>query len=153
MTDWAATHRIPARVILAEGMVIQGDAHLQPRVAWRDGPETPVEMLNRPDDFFVMSLSNADVVFVAKAQVAVLASSSGLAAPDPDRETAARHIPLEVMMVGGAEYRGMVVSELPPTRARALDFLNASDPFFELVTEDGHLCLNRRFIRAARPLD
>ena len=41
MTDWAATNRIAARVTLAEGLVIQGEVHLQPRVAWRDGPETP----------------------------------------------------------------------------------------------------------------
>jgi hypothetical protein len=72
MTDWAATTRLPARVTLAEGLVIQGDVHLQPRVAWRDGPETPLELLNRPETFFVMSLPGGDVVFVSKDQVCAL---------------------------------------------------------------------------------
>jgi hypothetical protein len=64
----------------------------------------------------------------------------------------ARHIPLEVMMTGGLEYRGEAVSELPPARARALDFLNAPEPFFSLHTRDGTCCLHRRFVRAVRPL-
>lgn len=154
MTDWATTTRMAARVTLAEGMVIQGELHLQPRVAFHDGAELPVEMLNRPDHFFVMSLPTGEVVFVSKDQVATLAhkeNDSGLDT-DPERQSVARIFAFEVMMVGGEEHRGMVASELPPTRARALDFLNADERFFALHTNDGILCLNRRFIRAARPL-
>lgn len=152
MTDWAATTRLTARVTLAEGMVIQGDLHLQPRVAWRDGPETPLEMLNREEIFFVMSLPGGEVVFVSKDQVAALLYREAAPEAEPERETVARHIPLEVMMVGGGEHRGEAVSELPPTRARALDFLNARERFFSLHTGDGTCCLNRRFVRAVRPL-
>ena len=154
MTDWATTTRLSARVTLAEGMVILGDLHLQPRVAFHEGPELPVELLNRPDAFFVMSLPTGDVVFVSKEQVASLGyreTDSGLDT-DPERQGVARIFAFEVMMVGGEEHRGMVASELPPTRARALDFLNAPERFFALHTNDGILCLNRRFIRAARPL-
>ena len=152
MTDWAATTRLSARVILAEGMVIQGDLHLQPRVAWRDGPETPLELLNREETFFVMSLPSGEVVFVSKEQVASLLYREVAPEAEPARETVARHIPLEVMMTGGAEYRGEAVSELPPARARALDFLNARERFFSLHTNEGTCCLNRRFVRAVRPL-
>lgn len=154
MTDWATTTRMPARVTLAEGMVIQGELHLQPRVPYHDGAELPVELLNRPDAFFVMNLPGGDVVFVAKDQVASLAHlehETGLDT-DPERQSVARIFAFEVMMVGGQEHRGMVASELPPTRARALDFLNAPERFFALHTNDGILCLNRRFVRAARPL-
>jgi hypothetical protein len=152
MTDWASTNRLTARVTLAEGLVIQGDVHLQPRVAWRDGPETPLELLNRGEAFFPMSLPHGEVVFVAKEQVAAMAYAAVVTFDDPERKTAARMIPIEVMMVGGAEHRGIAVSELPPTKARALDFLNVADRFFELLTDEGTLCLNRRFVRAARPL-
>jgi hypothetical protein len=152
MTDWAQTTRLPARVTLAEGLVIQGDLHLQPRVAWRDGPETPVELLNRAEAFFVMSLPAGEVVFVGKDQVAVLAYRESPAEHDPQRETAARHIPLEVMLTGGGEHRGMAVTELPPAHARALDFLNTPERFFALLTDGGTLCVNRRFVRAVRPL-
>ena len=151
-TDWASTNRKSVRVTLAEGLVIQGDVHLQPRVAWRDGPERPLELLNREEAFFPISLPQGDVVFVAKEQVAVLSYPEAITFDDPDRKTAALTLPFEIMLVGGAEYRGVAVSELPPTRARALDFLNAPERFFQLLTNDGALCINRRFVRAARPL-
>jgi hypothetical protein len=152
MTDWASTNRQTVRVTLAEGLVIQGDVHLQPRVAWRDGPETPLELLNRAEAFFPMSLTHGDVVFVAKEQVAALAYAEVVTFDDPERKVAARTLPLEVMMVGGAEHRGIAVGELPPAKARVLDFLNAPERFFRLLTDEGTLCLNRRFVRAARPL-
>jgi len=152
MTDWAATTKLSARVTLAEGMVIQGDLHLQPRVAWRDGPETPLELLNREETFFVMSLPTGEVVFVSKEQVATLLYREAVPEAEPERETVARHIPLEVMMIGGAECRGEAVSELPPARSRALDFLNTPERFFSLHTHDGTCCLNRRWVRAVRPL-
>jgi hypothetical protein len=152
MTDWASTNRLTAKVTLAEGLVIHGDVHLQPRVAWRDGPETPLELLNREEAFFPLSLPHGEIVFVAKEQVAVLAYPEVVTFDDPERKSAARTISLEVMMVGGAEHRGVALSELPPTKARALDFLNAPERFFQLLTDEGTLCLNRRFVRAARPL-
>jgi hypothetical protein len=152
MTDWASTNRLTAKVTLAEGLVIHGDVHLQPRVAWRDGPETPLELLNREEAFFPLSLPHGEIVFVAKEQVAVLAYPEVVTFDDPERKSAARTISLEVMMVGGAEHRGVSLSELPPTKARALDFLNAPERFFQLLTDEGTLCLNRRFVRAARPL-
>lgn len=152
MADWATTNRIAVRVTLAEGLVIQGDAHLQPRVAWRDGPETPVEMLNRADAFFAVSLPQGDIVFVAKDQVAAVNYAEVNTEDDPERKTVARMLPLEVMMVGGIELRGIAVSELPPTRARPIDFLNEPERFFPLRTDDGTVCLNRRFVRAVRPL-
>jgi hypothetical protein len=152
MTDWASTNRQTVRVTLAEGLVIHGDVHLQPCVAWRDGPETPLELLNRGEAFFPMSLPSGDVVFVAKEQVAIMAYPEVVTFDDPERKVAARMLPLEVMIVGGVEHRGIAVSELPPTKARALDFLNAPERFFQLLTDEGTLCLNRRFVRAARPL-
>ncbi len=152
MADWATTERLPVRVTLAEGLVIAGEIHLQPRVAWRDGPETPLEMLNREDAFFPMTLGPKDVVFVAKSQVAALGFRPAAEEADLARQSAMRTIPLEVMLIGGTELRGVAVSELPPTRSRPIDFLNDSATFFLLVTEDGHVCLNRRFVRVARPL-
>lgn len=150
MADWAATTRLPARVLLSEGLAIQGELHLQPGVAWRDGPETPLEMLNRSEAFFVMNLPTGEVVFICKAQVASVLYRSDLVA-EPERETVARHIPLEVMMTGGSEYRGEAVTELPPARSRALDFLNSQGAFFELHTHDGICCINRSWVRAVRP--
>ncbi len=98
-----------------------------------------------------MSLPSGEVVFVSKAQVASLLYREGPQV-DSERETVVRHIPLEVMMAGGAVFRGEAVTELPPARARALDFLNAPDPFFALHGTEGTCCFNRRWVRAVRPL-
>ena len=154
MADWAATKRLNARVVLAEGLTLQGELHLQPRVAYHDGPELPVEMLNRPERFFVLSLAKGGVVFVSKTQVALVAYSAAAAAPPLDRErsTACRTLKFEVMIVGGVEYKGQVQTELPPDHSRPLDYLNAPEDFFTLVTDKNTLCLNRRHVRAVRPL-
>jgi hypothetical protein len=96
-------------------------------------------------------LSSGDVVFLAKAQVAALAYQ-GPMSHDPERESAALHIGLEVIMIGGDEYRGFAATELPPNRSRASDYLNAPERFFSLVVGETTVCLNRSFVRAARPL-
>jgi hypothetical protein len=96
-------------------------------------------------------LPGGDVVFLAKAQVAVLAYQ-GPPTHDPDRESAAVHIGLEITMSGGDEYRGFAATELPPNRSRASDYLNASERFFSLVVGEITVCLNRSQVRAARPL-
>lgn len=151
-SDWAQTERRAVRVILAEGLALQGDIHLQPRVAWRDGPETPLEMLNRPEAFFPVTLPDGDVAFVAKAQVASLHLGDLAPAEEPGLREALRTVRLEVMMVGGVDYQGVAINELPPTRSRALDVLNAPERFFLLLTDSGSLCIHRQFVRAVRPL-
>ena len=151
--QWATTERLAARVTLAEGMVIHGDLHLQGRVAHREGPETPIEMLNRPEAFFPVSLASGGVVFVSKAQVAVVAYQLEGGANDTDRRSAAQHIHLEVMMSGGAEFRGVAETELPPNRSRPLDYLNGREQFFDLCSDDMMLCLNRAHVRVARPVN
>jgi len=59
---------------------------------------------------------------------------------------------LALLWGGSFFFAKIAVSELPPTRSRALDFLNAPERFFQLLTDEGTLCLNRRFVRATRPL-
>lgn len=149
--QWAATERVPARVVLAEGMTLEGDLHLQPSTALHDTRETPLEMLNRSEPFFPLSRSGGDLVFLAKAQV-VSVAYQGPAVSDPERESAALHIGLEVTMSGGAEFRGFAATELPPNRSRASDYLNAPERFFSVVVADTTVCLNRTHVRSARPL-
>jgi hypothetical protein len=153
MSDWASTERIPAEIVLAEGIHVDGELHLQGRVGQHDGPETPLEMLNRPDFFFPVSLPDGKVAFAAKAQVALVVCGAGIGMTDPERMGAAKTVNLEVGMAGGAEYRGWVTIELPPSRARALDFLNGAGLFFVLRSADFTWLINRTHVRAIRPLD
>jgi hypothetical protein len=153
MSDWGATTRVPAEVTLGEGMIIRGDLHLMGRVATHEGPETPLDMLNREQPFFPMSLPNGDVLFVSKAQVATVATGAPTLPDDPDRIQVAKQVGLEVMMRGGTQFRGYSRLELPPTRSRPIDFLNASEPFFAMSVKNFVLYVNRAHIRVARPIN
>ena len=57
-----------------------------------------------------------------KAQVLEITCPEDVPPPDPDRVTAAKLVELEVILPGGAEYRGSVTLELPPGRRRTLDY-------------------------------
>ena len=153
MSDWGSTNQVPAHVALAEGLVVEGELHLLTRPAYPPGPETPLEMLNRPDPFFVLTLADGAVTFVAKAQVAVINCREQPQLTDPDRVSAAKLVALEVVLHGGTEYRGRATVELPPGRARALDYVNGSGQFFSLFSDETTHYLNKSFVRLIRPLD
>jgi len=151
MSDWGITTRVPAEVVLVEGITLSGDLHLYARTTYPPGPETPLEMLNRSDAFFALTLVGG-VTFLPKSQVVVVTCRPP--APfDPDRASAAKLVELEVVMQGGAEFRGRATVELPPARGRALDYLNGPGIFFALDANDVSWYINKSRVRLARPLD
>lgn len=153
MSNWATTHRVPAAVMLAGGEVVMGELHLQERVPHRDGPESPLELLNRSDPFFVIAVAEGGVAFFSKERVAVVScATTDLPGQDPQRASVSIHAEMDVRL-DGAEYRGRVAYELPPTRTRTLDFLNGSGRYFGLVTGTTTRFVNRSHVRLIRPLD
>jgi hypothetical protein len=153
MSDYGSTNRVPALVALSEGVTIEGELHLLTRPAYPPGPETPLDMLNRDDPFFALTLPGGQVTFVAKAQVAVVDCREPPALADPDRLSAAKLVGLEVVLDGGAEYKGRATVELPPGRSRALDYVNAPGAFFTLFADDTTHYFNKARVRLIRPLD
>jgi hypothetical protein len=152
MSDWGITTKVPAEVVLAEGIVLAGDLHLYARTTYPPGPETPLEMLNRDDAFFALTLDGG-VTFIPKTQVIVVSCRDQARLLDPERASAARQIELEVVTQGGTEYRGRAVLELPPSRSRSLDYLNGAGVFFALASDDVSWYINKSRVRLARPLD
>jgi hypothetical protein len=153
MTDWGATQRVSARVVLAEGVVLSGELHLLARTTSPADSESPLEMLNRDDPFFALTLAQGGVAFVSKAQVAVVSCQNLATLDDPDRASAARLVALTVELTDGVEYRGHSSFELPPSRARALDYVNAPGRFFTLGTDGMTQFINKSLVRLIRPLD
>lgn len=137
---------------MADGAVLVGDLHLAERATNPAETESPLEMLNRGDPFFALSLTQGGVVFVSKAQ-AVVVSCHDTSPLDPARATAARLVALEVLLANGAEYRGRATYELPPARARTLDYVNGSERFFTVWTDDLTRYINKSLVRLIRPLD
>ena len=152
MSDWAATRRLPVEILLAEGVTLRGDLHLQPGVANHEGTETPLELLNRPEPFFVLSVADG-ITFVSREQVAAVRCAPPVVPDDPDRLNAATRLGLEVVLWGGATYRGWAIHELPPHRARTLDYLNTSGRFFAVSNDTETRYLNRSHVAVVRPFD
>jgi hypothetical protein len=147
--DWGDTVRIKAEVQATGGRTFSGFLHLLPFASIHLGPETPEDVLNRNDAFFALTDQQEHTIFIAKAQVlAVVVEHETV---DPDRLHAARTIELRVELSDGSEYTGTVSSELPPTRTRAIDFLNHGAGFFALHVADTARYINRVHVRAVSP--
>ena len=155
MSDWGASEQVQSEVLLGDGTHLAGALFVQGRVPQHDGPETLVEMLNRSEPFVALGLPTGGIALLPKAQIALIAAASGTTELETDaqRQSVAKTIGLEVEMLGGRVLRGWSAMELPPTRARALDFLNESGAFFALATESAHWVIHRAHIRGVRPLD
>jgi hypothetical protein len=152
MSDWGAIQRVSAQVVLADGAVLEGDLHLAARATYPADTESPLEMLNRADPFFALSLQQGGVAFVSKAQAAVV-SCRDQSPLDPTRASAARLVALEVSLANGTEYQGRATYELPPARARILDYVNGAERFFTVWTDDLARYINKSLVRLIRPLD
>lgn len=154
MSDWQTTHRVAAQVRFAHGAVLEGELHLQPGTALHPGAETTLDMLNRPDQFFAMTLPTGETALVAKSQVAVVTCQTADAVvDDPERASVATELTLEVHVVGGHRFRGTTRSELPPLHTRAMDFLNDLTGFFDLTDGDTVQYINRTSVLYVHPLD
>jgi hypothetical protein len=153
MSDWGSTQRVAAEVVLADGIVLEGDLHLLARTAYPLDTETPAEMLNRSDPFFALTLDGGGVAFISKAQVADISCRDQSPLTVPARASAARLVGLEVALTTGAEYRGRSTFELPPSRARALDYVNGPGRFFTVWTDNLTRYINKSLVRFIRPLD
>ena len=145
---------LPARLTLTHGRPRTGTIYVSARVPQHDGPETPLEMLNRPDPFFPFQPADgAEILLVAKGQTVALAVDHG-PITDPDRLSAARELGLELVLATGATLAGRAAVELPEHLSRPLDYLNATrEPFFAITAEQSTHYVNRAHVLYARPGD
>jgi hypothetical protein len=145
---------LPANLVLTQGVSRPGQIFLMERVPHHDGPETVLELLNRPEGFFAFRPTDGgEVELVSKAQTVSLSVDRQAPIADPARLSAARMLGLELVLAGGATLGGWASAELPQEHARLLDYLNASpDPFFAVWTHAATYYVNRAFVLYARPL-
>ncbi|PYP24442.1 MAG: hypothetical protein DMD55_14360 [Gemmatimonadetes bacterium] len=132
-----------------------GVVYVMERVAHHDGPETVLEMLNRPEGFFAFRPTDeGDVLLVSKAHTISLSLDRQAPIADPARLSVARMLGTELVLAGGATLGGWASVELPTHHARLLDYLNASaEPFFAVWTHAATHYVNRAHVLYARPLD
>jgi len=150
MNEWATTRRAPGEVHFTSGEVLQGDMHLQYRQGIPGNTETPLEMLNRDEAFFALTLGDDAVRLVAKSQVVTVALGNTRYDEGP---APAQHQTFSVHLANGRDFEGDVHIVLPPPATRGIDFLNQPEPFFALHAADGLWCLNRHHVCHVRPHD
>src|SRR5262245_6094967 len=146
---------VVARITLAQGKPQVGKIFLAARVPQHDGPETLLEMLNRPEAFFPFRQDDGPVLLVARSQVVTLAVEQEPIA-DPDRLSAAKEVGLELVLSNGTTIDGHARAELPQQHARTLDYLNAGGgaaPFIALSNHESINYVNRAHVLFARPKD
>ena len=152
MSDWGPTTRVRAVVTLAGGETYPGHLHLLDGKHARGLPETPLEMVNRPEGFFALTLGDGEAYLVSKRQVAMIVCEW----PPEDAEELelqGRRIRLQVRLIGGEEVVGETVAVLPAGHARVLDYLNSVRPFFQLNADRGVRLINQAHVQVVRPLD
>ncbi len=145
---------VPASLLLAGGGKREGEVYVMERVPQHAGPETPLDMLNRPEPFFPFrpKTGSERVLLVAKARTVTLT----VPRPQEDsvRLSAAKKATMEITLADGSVLSGWATLELPQHHSRLLDYLNAAAaPFFAVVTGDGVHLVNRAHVLYARPED
>jgi hypothetical protein len=143
---------IPARLLLTQGGERPGAVFVMARAPAREGPETPLEMLNRPEGFFpFLPDDHREVLLVSRAQTIALT----IPAADAEQQSpGAREVGLEVTLVDGTIWNGVAVVELPEPMSRPIDYLNAGGgPFFAVTTNRATHLVNRAHVLYARPTD
>ncbi len=144
---------VAAKLVLTAGAPAPGPVFVMDRAANHDGPETVLDMLNRPEAFFPFRPeARADaVLLIAKAHT-VLLTVDGVPFADPVRAQAAQSAELEVVLEGGSTILGRAQFELPDAHRRLLDFLNASrEAFFAVIEGNTTNYVNRSHVLYARP--
>ncbi len=145
---------VAANLLLAQEKPRPGQIFLMERVPQHDGPETVLELLNRPEGFFAFRPAGDDeVLLVSKQQTISLSIDRQAPIADPARLSAARTLGVEIVLAGGSTVGGWASAELPDAHARLLDYLNEShEAFFAVWTHVATHYLNRAFVLYARPL-
>lgn len=141
---------IPARLLLTQGGERSGAVFVMARAPAREGPETPLEMLNRPEGFFpFLPDDRKEVLLVSRAQTIALTVPAG-----GPRPPGAREIGLEVTLIDGTVWNGVANVALPEHLSRPIDYLNAGDgSFFAVTTQKATHLVNRAHVLYARPTD
>ena len=157
MTGFAVPRvAIPAVLFQTGGGKRSGEVYVMERASEHAGPETPLDMLNRPEGFFPFRPADdrRAVLLVTKDRTVTLTVPRTTTPEDSDRLSAARTGRLEITFADGSQISGSATIELPVHHSRLLDYLNASPaPFFALTTADEIHLVNRAHVLYARPQD
>jgi hypothetical protein len=155
MPQYVEKIRVPVRLSAAGVGDLEGEVEvaLAAHAAFRDGPETLLELLNSPLRVIpFLREAQDDVVLVSRDAIDWLSADPSLE-PSwimPPAYRLTREERVEVVFLDGHKATGNIPMELPEHLNRASDFLNGSEDFFALVTKDITLLVNKARVAGVR---
>lgn len=143
-------YRIPrravsVRLLLDDGRRLEGGLY----VAAGDGDdyESVLGRLNDPEEDFVPLAVGDDRFLLQKAGIV---TAELLNFPEPPDPVGARVVAARFSLMGGTALLGHLHVEMPPERARVIDYLNAAPRFVPLWSDRGVMLVQRRAIVSVR---
>lgn len=147
------TERVAAEILLADETTVHGELHLQPNALSALGFETPLQLLNRRERFYAVSIPDGQVVLLPRRLTAMVTCADPGAPSLTERRARERVVSLDVELLGGRRVHGWARWELPIAAERTLDYLNGDGDFFAMANDQHTLLINRAHLRAVYPLD
>ena len=145
MSEFSPKLRVAVRVRQAGQEPMDGFLLLSPESEFRPGPETILERLNAGDRVIpFLRRSDGSTLLLTRLDLEWVMAGRGKS----DRTVPATHFVTHqervlVRLSSGGEMEGLIQMELPETLNRASDFLNGTDDFFPLVTDQSTFVVNK----------
>ncbi len=145
--------KLPVRLALLDQAAMAGCVSLAPNAEHHDGPETLLERLNlstrilpflRAGDHAVLLLNRMAIDWISTGPEVDAAQVR----PPAFMFTREEHV--QVRLIGGAVFEGLLAMELPEQFNRTSDFLNMDEDFFPLTSPSGTLLVNKRRLLEVR---
>ncbi len=143
-------YRIPRRTVLVRLLLDDGrslEGGLYAAAGGGDDYERVLARLNDPEEDFVPLAVGDDRFLLQKAGIV---TAELLDPPDPRDPVGVRVVAARLSLMGGTAVLGRLRVEMPPERARVLDYLNAAPRFVPVWNERGVVLVQRRAIVSVR---
>lgn len=140
--------KVPARVRLADSTALEGSLYA-PVAGSLGRPGRMVDRLNDAAERYLPLALHDRHVLVHKSRIVAVELSESDGGIGQSSSAYARELRLRVALLDGSTVQGRTYAEMPPSRARVLDFLNATVPrFIPLLRDDGVVIVNGDYIVA-----
>ena len=139
---------IPVRLLLDDGRRLEGELYIS--LGEGSDYEGVLHRLNDPTEDFVPLAVGDDRFLLQKAGIVTAEMVEAVEIPE---EPGVRAVRARLSLMGGTALLGQLRVEMPPERARVLDYLNAAPRFVPVWGPSGVTLVQRRAIVSIRADD
>lgn len=144
MTFKIETIKKKADVFYTDGSRMSGSFFVSPVSPNRVGTEFVSELLAGDRNFIPFESENGNVVLLRKENIKMIYLEVGELSKDLPNS---KQIKAQISFISGETIEGNVDYDLPESHSRLSDFLNSSNEFFYLKSNDKDYLVNSQFIK------